>query len=145
MARIIDSDDGNTLTGTNGADFIYGDDGGDELYGDAGDDNLYGGAGNDTLWGSGDPAQVELHVGLGGRDTFRFESISDSAVGANRDHIVDLFRSEGDRVDLSAVDARTGQSGNQAFSFIGASAFSASGPGPHRRPGQRREAGPDQQ
>ena len=133
------------IYGGNGADFLYGDDGADELYGDAGDDNLhggagdnrmYGGAGNDTLWGSGDPAQVELFVGgagkdtmhgFGGRDTFRFESISDSAVGANRDHIVDLFRSEGDRIDLSAIDARTGQSGNQAFTFIGASAFSASG------------------
>ena len=103
------------IYGGNGADFLYGDDGADELYGDAGDDNLHGGAGKDTMHG------------FGGRDTFRFESISDSAVGANRDHIVDLFRSEGDRIDLSVIDARTGQSGNQAFSFIGASAFSASG------------------
>jgi len=131
--------------GGDGADFLYGDDGDDDLYGDKGNDNLYGGAGNnrmyggvgnDTLWGSGGPTQVELFVGgagkdtmhgLGGRDTFRFENIADSAVGANRDFVVDLFRSEGDRIDLSAIDARTGQSGNQAFTFIGNAAFSASG------------------
>ena len=131
--------------GGDGADFLYGDDGDDELYGDKGNDELYGGggnnkmyggAGNDTLFGSGGSDQVELFVGgagkdtmhgLGGRDTFRFENISDSAVGANRDFVVDLFHSEGDRIDLSAIDARTGQSGNQAFTFIGNAAFTASG------------------
>jgi Ca2+-binding RTX toxin-like protein len=133
------------IRGGDGNDFLYGDDGNDALYGDKGNDNLYGGAGNnqmyggvgnDVLWGSGDPAQVELFVGdagkdamhgFGGKDTFRFESISDSAVGANRDHVVDLFRSEGDKIDLSAIDAKTGQSGNQAFNFIGDGAFFASG------------------
>ena len=65
--------------------------------------------------------------GLGGKDTFRFEAVSDSAVGANHDQIVDFFRSEGDKIDLAAIDAKTGQSGNQAFSFIGSSTFSAAG------------------
>ena len=65
--------------------------------------------------------------GFGGKDTFWFKSISDSAVGANRDHGVDLFRSEGDKIDLSAIDAKTGQSGNQAFNFLGDGAFFASG------------------
>lgn len=133
------------LRGGEGNDFVYGDDGDDELRGDQGNDNLYGGAGDnqlfggsgdDTLWGSGGPDQVELFVGgagkdtmhgFGGLDTFRFERIADSAVGNNRDTIVDLFRSEGDRIDLAAIDARTGQSGNQAFTFIGNAAFSASG------------------
>ena len=133
------------LFGGDGADFLYGDDGNDvvrgekgndNLYGGAGDNQLFGGAGGDTLWGSGGADQVELFVGgagkdtmhgLGGRDTFRFDQITDSAVGNARDTIVDLFRSEGDRIDLSAIDARTGQAGNQGFTFIGNGAFTASG------------------
>lgn len=133
------------LFGGDGADFLYGDDGNDvvrgekgndNLYGGAGDNQLFGGAGNDTLWGSGGADQVELFVGgagkdtmhgLGGRDTFRFDQIADSGVSNARDTIVDLFRSEGDRIDLSAIDARTGQAGNQAFTFIGNGAFTASG------------------
>ena len=38
-----------------------------------------------------------------------------------------FFRSEGDRIDLSAIDAKTGQSGNQAFTFIGGNAFTGAG------------------
>lgn len=123
--------DGNDwLYGDKGNDKVYGDGGADNLYGNEDYDELYGGVGNDTLWAG------ELMVGGAGKDVmhgfgetniFKFNAVSDSVVGANRDHIVDLFRSEGDKIDLSAIDAKVGQGGNQAFSFIGSNAFSAAG------------------
>lgn len=41
-----------------------------------------------------------------------------------RDRIFDFNRTENDKIDLSGIDANTTISGNQAFTFIGASAFS---------------------
>ena len=39
------------------------------------------------------------------------------------DRITDFSHAQGDRVDLSAIDADTGAAGNQSFSFIGTAAF----------------------
>ena len=72
---------------------------------------LRGGAGRDALTG-----------GTGG-DRFAFAATGDSAVGANADRITDFSRAEGDRIDLSAIDANSVAAGNQAFSFIGGAAF----------------------
>ncbi len=44
---------------------------------------------------------------------------AESVVGANADLITDFSHAQGDRIDLSAIDANTGVAGNQAFSFIG--------------------------
>lgn len=93
----------NTLTGNTGANVL---DGG------AGNDILAGGKGLDTL------------IGNLGADTFDFNALTDSAVGAGRDVVADFNRSEGDRIDLSTLDANSVLSGNQAFSFIGSAAFS---------------------
>lgn len=93
----------NTLTGNTGANVL---DGG------AGNDILAGGKGLDTL------------IGNLGADTFDFNALTDSAVGAGRDVIADFNRSQGDRIDLSTLDANSALSGNQAFSFIGSAAFS---------------------
>lgn len=134
--EILGGDGDDRLYGDAGNDILRGEKGNDELHGGDGDNQLFGGAGNDVLWGSGGPTQVELFVGgagrdvmhgFGGRDTFRFEATTDSAVGGNRDRVVDFFRTEGDRIDLSAIDAKTGQSGNQAFTFIGGNAFTGAG------------------
>ena len=38
--------------------------------------------------------------------------------------IGDFSRSQGDRIDLTGIDANTWQSGNQAFTMIGSAAFS---------------------
>ena len=39
------------------------------------------------------------------------------------DVITDFVRSHGDRISLSAIDANSVATGNQAFAFIGAAAF----------------------
>jgi serralysin len=71
---------------------------------------LAGGAGGDTLTGGG------------GADVFRYQAVTDSYSVA-RDHIVD-FTPGTDKIDLSAIDASRALAGNQAFTWIGSSAFS---------------------
>ncbi|HEY9348644.1 MAG TPA: type I secretion C-terminal target domain-containing protein, partial [Inquilinus sp.] len=39
------------------------------------------------------------------------------------DVIRDFSYAQGDRIDLSAIDASTGAAGNQAFTFIGTAAY----------------------
>ncbi len=81
------------------------------LQGNEGDNLITGGRGKDMLFG------------YDGADTFRYTSIKDSTVKANgRDTIEDFTRADGDLMDLSAIDAKTG-SGNQAFKWIGKSNF----------------------
>ena len=41
-----------------------------------------------------------------------------------RDVIYDFSSAQADKIDISAIDARTAVSGNQAFTFIGAAEFS---------------------
>jgi Ca2+-binding RTX toxin-like protein len=57
-------------------------------------------------------------------DRFIFNSITESRSGGGRDTIVDFNHAQGDRIQLSAIDANTKLAGNQAFSFIGTAAFS---------------------
>lgn len=108
-----------TLTGDKGHDVIYGDngvDGGedgrdlisggrgaDALYGNDGDDTLVGGAGSDTLTGGY------------GADSFRFSAVGESSAD-HPDLIADLGKK--DVVDLSGIDADTGQAGDQAFVLV---------------------------
>ena len=42
---------------------------------------------------------------------------------SGRDTIFDFSGTGGDRIDLSAIDANTAASGNQAFNYIGNAAF----------------------
>lgn len=146
----LHGDTGNDkLYGGNGDDDLYGGAGNDTLYGDAGrdylsgstgSDKLYGGSGADTLLGGdgndlldGGSSVDHLTGGLGadtltggtGADHFIFNSIKDSTVASTgRDTITDFSRSELDRIDLSAIDASTRTTGNQAFKFVGTDAFS---------------------
>ncbi len=143
----------NTLNGTAGADIINGLGGNDILNGNAGDDIMDGGTGNDTLnggdgndtlnGGGGDDilnggngndlllATVgrDTMTGGAGADTFRFGAAINEigTTAATRDVIADFSRAQGDRIDLSAIDANTGAGGNQAFTFIGNAAFTAAG------------------
>lgn len=105
---------------TQWADGIYGFGGNDQLFGGGGDDYLDGGIGNDTLWGG---AGGDDLFGGTGADQFCFAAASDSLTN-DRDSIVDFKRSEGDKINLSAIDANLLATGNQAFSFIGGAAFS---------------------
>ena len=63
-------------------------------------------------------------TGAGGADTFLFRALADSTVASTgQDRITDFSQSQGDRIDLSLIDANTAVAGNQGFGFIGAGAF----------------------
>ena len=101
----------NTITGNAEANLLSGRNGHDDLRGGNGNDILIGGAGIDNLTGGS------------GADTFLFQSPGQSDMLA-RDRIHDFNQAENDKINLSGIDADTTISGNQAFSFIGTSAFS---------------------
>jgi len=94
---------GLALTGNGLANTIEGGDGGDTLAGLGGADTLFGGL---------------------GADVFAYLALTDSTA-AKRDLIGDFSLAEGDRIGLSALDANACLAGDQAFSFIGAAAFSS--------------------
>ncbi|MET0238817.1 MAG: Ig-like domain-containing protein [Sphingobium sp.] len=102
-------------TGNAGDNRIGGNGGSNALYGLGGADQLYGGGGNDVLDGG---AGADMLFGGTGSDRFVFASASD----AQGDRIMDF--ASGDRIDLSGIDASTTAAGNNAFSYIGAAAFS---------------------
>lgn len=89
----------------------------DTLTGDSGDNRLTGLRGKETLRGKG------------GKDEFVYLSLEDSIPGAvDRDEIIGFNPGTAatavDRIDVSAIDAKTGKNGNQKFSFIGTKGFS---------------------
>ena len=109
--------DGDTLSGVEN---VNGGKGGDSLTGNAGANALAGYEGNDTLRGG---AGLDFLAGGTGADRFVYTALGDSAVGANADRITDFSHAQGDRIDLSAIDANTALAGNQAFSFIGSGLY----------------------
>jgi serralysin len=106
------------LYGSRYDDVLLGDNGANMLFGQAGNDGLYGRGGNDVLIGGA--GTDRLHGGAGS-DTFSFQAVGDSLPGA-RDTIVD-FATGLDHIDLRPIDANTRVAGNQAFSYLGAGAF----------------------
>jgi Ca2+-binding RTX toxin-like protein len=119
---IIGNDAINTLSGNDGVDTLAGGIGDDELVGGDGDDALNGGKGNDKLNGG---LGADGISGSLGADTFFYAAVNQSTVAATgRDTLMDFSSAQGDKVDLSTIDANTGVAGNQAFVFIGAAAFS---------------------
>jgi Ca2+-binding RTX toxin-like protein len=122
---------GQWIQGLAGNDTLFGMGGNDNLLGGAGDDWIDGGSGNDTM--SGSTGNDTLRGGTGvdsleggtGNDVFDFDDISESGVGVGlRDIIADFVQGQ-DRIDLNTIDANSGSSGNQDFSFIGTADFSA--------------------
>jgi len=117
------------LSGQSGNDTLYGDAGTDYLAGGSGNDILYGGTENDRLSGTDG---LDRLFGQGGTDTFDYDAVSHSPVGTTLRDVVGDFTGVGgstrtEVIDLSTIDANTGVSGNQAFTFRGTSAFSAPG------------------
>jgi parallel beta-helix repeat protein len=117
--------DGGLVTGTARNDRLFGSAGNDTVVGGAGNDNLYGRGGADLLQGG---LGRDTLVGGAGEDTLEGGGAADrfvfrGAAGAANDEILDFSRNQGDKIDLSGIDAHAGQSGNQAFAFIGAKAF----------------------
>jgi Ca2+-binding RTX toxin-like protein len=97
---------------TDGAFYINAGQEGSTLIGGQGDDVLAGWNGDDVLQGG---AGADYIQGYFGDDTFVFSRISDSRVAAP-DTIKDL--TDGDTVDLSAIDANTKAAGDQAFKLV---------------------------
>jgi len=96
------------LSGSNAANRLLGDAGDDLLSGRGGDDILAGGAGADRLEGGS------------GADLFVF-----AEADAGRDVIADFDAAEGDRIDLSGIDADpVTWWADDAFTWVGAAAFS---------------------
>lgn len=104
------------IIGTSGNDTLEGGVGSDTLKGLGGNDILSGGSGNDTLLGG---MGVDNLTGGTGADTFVYTSMWESTPGtAYHDEIMDFSISEGDKINLSAIDANPVQAGNNAFKFI---------------------------
>lgn len=108
------------LNGNSGNDRLDGGSGNDILSGNSGKDVLSGGAGADRLYGGS------------GADKFVFKSIKESTFSpVGRDKIYDFMRSQGDKIDMTAIDASILRSGNQPFTFIGIEKF-------HKKAGELR-------
>ncbi len=76
-------------------------------------DALIGSAANNILDGG---FNADWHVGGGGADTFRFSNAFD----ASGDTVSDFHRAQGDKIDLSRIDANTVTTGDQAFVIVAA-------------------------
>jgi Ca2+-binding RTX toxin-like protein len=79
------------------------------IHGNATNNVITGGAGFDTMFGGA------------GADTFKFAAVGEAApLGAGyTDYIPDFNEAEGDKIDLSAIDANLFVAGDQAFNPIG--------------------------
>ena len=94
--------------------------GNDHLFGRGGNDVLA--TGNGTYLLDGGTGKDRMDAGSGA-DRFDFNAIADSVPGANRDVINGFSDVDGDRIDVSTIDANTAVPGNQTFVFIGADTF----------------------
>jgi Ca2+-binding RTX toxin-like protein len=97
------------VIGTAASDTIIGDDLSNTLEGRAGDDRIQGAGAADVL------------IGGAGADLFVFGAPSDSTPGAA--DVIDGFDgagpADGDRIDLSGIDADAGAEGDQSFTMDG--------------------------
>jgi Ca2+-binding RTX toxin-like protein len=107
-------------TGNDLINAITGNAGNNTLDGGAGDDVLKGGNGADILIGG---AGSDILVGGAGADTFTVlqASVRQSHLGGilEVDTVNDLIAAQGDRLDLSAIDADSNAAGDQAFTLVG--------------------------
>jgi hypothetical protein len=112
------------IKGISGAtNTIYGNAGNDQIRGGGLADTINGGDGDDKLGGAGG---ADILFGGLGADTFRYPTAASSGVGANADHIMD-FVSGTDRLSFLALDVDPVTPGHQALSYIGNTAFHATG------------------
>jgi Ca2+-binding RTX toxin-like protein len=115
--------------GSAGADTIHGDTGNDQLNGNAGNDQLFGGEGADVLSGGyGRDLLVggagrDVMTGGADRDTFDFNLVQETGKTASTRDVIRDFTTGEDKLDLSTIDASSRNSGDQAFRFIGNTAF----------------------
>lgn len=100
----------NIIYGNSAANTLWGMAGGDQIHGGDGNDVIYGGLGNDQMWGDA------------GADHFMIDNASMILTGAREsDTLRDFSVAQGDRIDLSAIDANgNAADGDQAFTFVSA-------------------------
>lgn len=145
-ANTIEANSGDdALNGRGGDDFLYGGAGNDVVRGEAGADRIDGAGGNDTLFGDGDKDNLtggdgndildggsgaDKLFGGGGLDTFVFgqDMISPGSLDSSTDIVLDLATSIDEKIDLSAIDAISGNkvdgvAVNDAFTWIGSDKF----------------------
>jgi Ca2+-binding RTX toxin-like protein len=129
---VIDGGSGDdTLNGDAGHDMLVGGSGDDTLDGGSGDDVLSGGSGDDVL--SGGDGNDELTggtgtdqlIGGGGADRFVFGDVDDSPAQAP-DLVFDFNAVQGDRIDVSGIDAISDTAEHDEFIFIDDDAFGGS-------------------
>ncbi len=119
--RLTGGKGNDSLDGGNGNDTLWGGDAADMLTGGSGNDSLLGDAGNDTLWGG---SGADVLTGGAGADRFVFTKSSDLGTGTTAtDRITDFRASMSDKIDLRQIDANLAAGGDQAFTFIGRTAF----------------------
>ena len=86
------------------------------IEGNAGANRLTGGFGLDQLKGNA------------GADVFVWEDVSETgATASTADRVLDFSAAQGDRIDLSAIDAIKATAENDQFQFVGAGAFTGAG------------------
>jgi RTX calcium-binding nonapeptide repeat (4 copies) len=87
-------------------------------------DTIIGGTGIDKIAGNGG---ADILTGGAGADVFKFRNVTDSGVGAAARDIITDFVSGADRLNISRIDTNPALAGDQAFTFIGTSLYSANG------------------
>jgi Ca2+-binding RTX toxin-like protein len=120
----------NTLTGSaNNDGWLFGLGGNDKINGLAGNDLIYGGAGSDTLMGDAGLDTItggagrDIMSGGAGKDVFDFNAVTESSKSATARDVIKDFTHGADKIDLKTIDANTKTAGDQAFKFIGTTAF----------------------
>jgi len=108
------------LAGRSHDDVITGGNNDDYLRGGSGSDSIDGGDGDDVIQGDNG---ADVLTGGGGADIFLYTKINDSRAAASaQDIILDFSALQGDRIQLSGIDAARG-AGDQSF-VLGSDHFS---------------------
>lgn len=108
-----DGNDGNNyVIGNDSSNALFGYGGNDVLYSYDNNDYLFGGNDNDILGGL---AGRDYLSGGTGKDIFVYARVSESPAWGAYDTISDFNWREGDKIDLSVIDADLGLAGDQAF------------------------------
>jgi Ca2+-binding RTX toxin-like protein len=104
------------ISAGSGNDTLVGNAVSNEIEGGSGNDIIDAGTGDDTLTGA---SGKDIMSGGVGSDIFSYQNVTESdIVNPNGfDLIKDFNLSEGDKIDLSAMDAKSGGTANDSFSF----------------------------
>jgi Ca2+-binding RTX toxin-like protein len=104
------------LLGGAGSDTLSGDSGANSLAGGGGADLLKGGEGSDKLTGGGGKDSL---TGGAGADRYVYTSGNQTGLGSTaRDVVADFSKTDGDKLDVSAWDAKPSVTGVQHWSFV---------------------------